>query len=113
MDWDVSNTGHSVGFRCSSDSVDISQSFSSSSGREATGGNSVIIGDITDGKIYQSVNVGDTSTYDFSVYVYDNTSGSEGGTVSSSIAELYYNGTAISAVAYTDEGSGWWKLTGS
>ncbi|MBT7082306.1 MAG: hypothetical protein HN929_12725, partial [Chloroflexi bacterium] len=100
------------GFRCASDSVAISQSFSSSSGREATGGNSVAIGSIADGKVTQSVNVGNTATYDFSVYVYDNTSGSEGGTISSSVAELYYNGAAISTT-YADIGSGWWKLTGS
>ena len=108
----TSNQYRYIGFRCASDSVAISQSFSSSSGRGATGGNSVAIGSIADGKITQSVNVGNTATYDLSVYVYDNTSGSEGGTVSSSVAELYYNGAAISTT-YTDIGSGWWKLTGS
>lgn len=111
LSWTADYTGNRVGFRCASDPVAISQSFSSSSGR-AGGGNTIIIGSISDGKIYQSVNVGDTSTYDFSVYVYDNTAGNVGGTVTSSVAQLYYNGSTI-ATTYTDAGSGWWKLSGT
>jgi len=111
----VNNTpGYTIirlGFRCASGPVAISQSYSSSSGR-AGGGNTITIGSIADGKSIQSVNVGDTSTYDFSTYVYDNTSGNVGGTVSSSIAQLYYNGATISTT-YTDAGSGWWKLSGT
>ncbi|PIR63233.1 MAG: hypothetical protein CO156_04265 [Candidatus Pacebacteria bacterium CG_4_9_14_3_um_filter_40_12] len=104
--------GGNLGFRCASDPVAISQSFSSNAGRSAAGGNAVSIGSVTDGKVYQSINVGDTSTYDLSVFVYDNTSGSEGGTVNALIAELYYNGSTVSTT-YTDMGSGWWKLSGS
>lgn len=100
-----------LGFRCASNAVNISQTYSSSSGRSG-GGDTVAVGSISDAKLYQSVNVGDTSTYGFSAYVYDNTSGSEGGTVSSSIAQLYYNGAAVST-AYTNIGSGWWKLSGT
>lgn len=100
------------GFRCASDPVAISHSFSSSSGRSAAGGDSVTVGSIADAKIYQSVNVGDTSTYDFFAYVYDSTAGNVGGTVTSSIAQLYYNGSVVSTT-YTDTGSGWWKLTGT
>jgi len=101
----------SVGFRCASDPVDLSSSFSSSLGREATGGDQILVGSISDAKVTQAVNVGDTSTYDLSAYVYDNTSGSEGGTVSSSVAQLYYNGSTVTTT-YTDMGSGWWKLAG-
>lgn len=100
-----------VGFRCASDPVDLYHSYSSSLGREAGGGDQIFVGTISDAKVTQSVNVGDTSTYDLSAYVYDNTSGSEGGTVSSSIAQLYYNGATVTTT-YTDQGSGWWKLTG-
>lgn len=107
-----SGTAAYIGLRCASDPVAISQSFSSSSGVAGGGGNSATIGSISDGKIYQSVNVGDTSTYDFSVYVYDSTAGNVGGTVTSSIAQLYYNGATISTT-YTDAGSGWWKLSGT
>ncbi len=103
---------YNIGFRCASDPVAISGIWSSSLGREAAGGTTVAVGTVSDAKIYQSVNVGDTSTYDFSVYVYDNTSGSEGGTVNSSIASLYYNGAAI-ATTYSNAGSGWWKLSGT
>ena len=111
LNWATSSALSNVGFRCASDPVAISQSFSSSSGR-AGGGDTITIGSISDGKIYQSVNVGNTSTYDFSVYVYDNTTGNQGGTVSSSIVQLYYNGSTISTT-YTDAGSGWWKLSGT
>ncbi|MDP1710324.1 MAG: hypothetical protein Q8L46_00055, partial [candidate division WWE3 bacterium] len=109
LNWDSSVAHVAVGFRCASDPVAISQSWSSSSGR-AGGGDTVTIGSISDGKIYQSINVGNTSTYDFSVYVYDNTTGNVGGTVSSSIAQLYYHGSTISTT-YTDAGSGWWRLS--
>ena len=105
-------TGHGVGFRCASDPVAISHSFSSSAGRGAAGGDILTVGSLTDGKITQSVNVGDTSNYNLSVYVYDNTTGNVGGTVSSTIASLYYNGSTISTT-YADAGSGWWKLSGT
>ncbi len=107
-----SDETNGTGFRCASDPVDISQSFSSSSGRGSDGGNSVTIGSVANGKVYQEVNVGDTATYDFSVYVYDDTSGSEGGTVDATVASLFYNGSTIST-EYTNIGSGWWKLTGT
>ena len=99
-----------VGFRCASGPVAISQS--NSSGGRAGGAVVVNTGALTDGKFVQSVNVGDTSTYDFSVYVYDQTTGNVGGTVSSSIAQLYYNGQTITTI-YADAGSGWWKLSGT
>jgi len=102
----------SIGFRCASDHVDLSHSYSSSLGRAAAGGDQIIVGSISDAKVTQSVNVGDTSTYDLSAYAYDNTAGSEAGTVSSSVAQLYYNGATVTTT-YTDQGSGWWKLTGS
>ncbi len=72
----------------------------------------IVIGNVVDGKIYQTVNVGDTSTYNFSAYVYDNTTGNQGGTITSSIAQLYYNGSTI-PTTYADAGGGWWKLTGT
>ena len=102
----------SIGFRCASDPVALSHSFSSSLGRGAAGGDTLIVGSLTDGKITQSVNVGDTSTYNFSAYVYDNTTGNVGGTVSTSITQLYYNG-AVVTTTYTSVGSGWYKLTGT
>jgi len=103
---------YSTGFRCTSDPVDLSHSYSSSLGHAAAGGDQITVGSISDAKVTQPVNVGDTSTYDLSAYVYDNTIGSEGGTVSSSIAQLYVNGSIITTT-YTDAGSGWWKLSGS
>src|SRR3989344_2170943 len=59
----------------------------------------------------QSVNVGDTSTYDLSAYIYDLT-GTAGEEITSTDAELYYNGATVTT-AYTNAGSGWWKLTGT
>ena len=103
--------GSHLGFRCASDPVAISQSFSSSSGRSG-GGNTISVGTVADAKVTQSINVGAADSFDFSVYVYDTTAGNEGGTVSSSIAQLYYNGAVVSTT-YTNVGSGWWKLAGT
>ncbi len=106
-----SYSGTGFGFRCASDSVVPSTSYSSSSGR-AGGGDTITIGSLADGTLTQSVNVGDTSTYDLSTYVYDNTTGNVGGTVSGSIAQLYANGATVTTT-YTSAGSNWWKLTGT
>lgn len=57
-----------------------------------------------------SINVGSTAVHTMSMYVYDGTSGNVGGTISSSIAKIVFNGTA-QTTTYTDEGSGWWRLT--
>ena len=110
-----SSTYPHVGFRCASDPVAISQSFSSTAGRAGADGNSVVIGTVSDGKIYQSVNVGDTSTYDLSAYVYNNTAGAVGGTVDTTVAQLYYGGNTISSAAWTEVTgeTGWYKLTGT
>jgi len=101
-----------VGFRCASDSVEIFQSFSSSSGRTATGGNEIAVGSVIEGTIYQELNLGDTQEYALSVYVYDATTGNEGGAVNNTIAQLYYNGETIST-NYQNTGGGWWKLSGT
>ncbi|NTW89835.1 MAG: hypothetical protein HGB37_02935 [Candidatus Moranbacteria bacterium] len=101
---------NSVGFRCASDPVAISSSFSSSSGRFAAGGTIFSVGPVSDGKLFQRVNVGDTATYDFSVFVSDATVGHVGGTVDATVASLEVGGTPI-ATTYTDQGSGWWKLS--
>lgn len=60
----------------------------------------------------QSFNIGDTNTYQLTAYVYDGTAGNVGGTVSSSVSELYYNGSVVSTT-YTNVGSGWWRLDGT
>ncbi len=105
--------GGAVSFRCTSEAITgLSQSVSAV-GRSGTDGNTVAIeSSIVDGTIYQSVNVGDTANYDFSVYVYDKTSGNDGGTVNADIASLFYNGLAI-GTTYASAGSGWWKLSGT
>ncbi len=59
-----------LGCRCASDTVDAKATYSSTSGRSG-GANTVTIGAVGDLKMYQSVNVGDTSTYDFSAYIYN------------------------------------------
>jgi hypothetical protein len=57
--------------------------------------------------VVQSVNVGDTNTYNLVSYAY-----TTGSAVTSSDAELFYNGATISTT-YTDVGSGWYKLSGT
>jgi len=73
------------------------------------------VGAVSDAKLYQSVNVGDTATYNISAYVYNNTAGSVGGTVDATVATLYYGGYAISSAVYTPVSgdTGWYKLTGT
>ena len=102
---------HSIGLRCASDSVDISQSWQSTTGHLKSGFDRISTANVLDARLYQSVNLGDTETYDFSAYLYDRTSGSEGGEIDENTAQLWYNG-AVLATTYTSAGSGWWKLTG-
>jgi hypothetical protein len=104
------------GFRCTSDALADSHSFSSNGGISSSGGDHVTIGSISDGKIIQSVNVGDTAVYNFSAYVYDNTTGNIGGAISSNIAQLYFDGSTLPTTYFDDSasrGTGWWKLTGT
>lgn len=98
------------GFRCASSSTGITQSYGPSIGRSSTGGNEVTASPLADGLIYQQINVGNSNDHELSVYVYNNTSGSVGGTVNNTVAQLYYNGGAIST-DFEDVGSGWWKLS--
>ena len=115
-----SDQGYNIGFRCASDPVAISSSFSSSSGRSAGGGQTITIGQtISDAKFYQSVNVGESQPYTISAYVYNLSSDPAGGTVDNTVATLYYGGNAISNATYTcadsncDSGAHWWKLSGT
>lgn len=100
-----------IGFRCASDPVAISQSYQSMLGRTG-GGLQTSVGNTTPAKIFQSINVGSADAFNFSAYIYDQTAGNEGGIVDSSVASLYYNGTAL-ATTYTNAGSGWWRLSAS
>ncbi len=59
---------------------------------------------------YISATSGSTTKVAYSAYVYDGTSGNVGGTVSSSIATLYFAG-ASQTTTYTNMGGGWWRLT--
>lgn len=59
------------------------------------------------GEFTQLVNVGDTNTYNLSAYAY-----TDGSAITSSDAELFYNGSTVSTT-YTSVGSGWYQLTGT
>lgn len=98
-----------IGFRCASDAVEISQSFQSTAGRAGSSANNITIGSLFDGKLVQSINVGDTAPYQLSAYV----SLAGGGEVNSSVAVLYYNGEEI-IPDYTREGeTNWYLLSAS
>jgi len=101
---------YAFGFRCASAPVAISQSYSSSSGR-AGGGNTITIGSYTDSKLTQSINVGNTSIYDFSVYVKN----TDNSAVTTDTAQLYYGGNTITNPLWTAVAgeTGWYKLTGT
>lgn len=106
-----------TGFRCATDGIVTSQSYSSSSGRSSSGGVTVAADTNVDSKLYQAVNVGDTVTYDFTAYVYDNTAGNVGGTVDATVAQLLYNDAVVGSVSYSQPDPtnqpGWYLLTGS
>lgn len=61
----------------------------------------------TDANYLQSVNVGDTATYNLYCYAY-----TTGAAVTSADVELYYDGAVLST-SYTDMGGGWYKLSSS
>src|SRR3989344_3495434 len=79
---------------------DTSTTYSSSSGSSK-----VITVDATN--FTQSVNVGNTNTYNLSAYAY-----TDGSAVTSSDVQLYANGSTVSTT-YTSVGSGWYQLTGT
>ncbi|MEI6462224.1 MAG: fibronectin type III domain-containing protein [bacterium] len=59
------------------------------------------------GEFTQSINLGDTNTYNISTYAYTN-----GSAVTSSDIELFSNGSTITTT-YNSVGSGWYQLTGT
>jgi len=104
------NQYYGIGFRCASDSVDISQSYLSNSGR-SDGANQISVGSVTDAKIYQSINVGAADAFKISVFVRD--TDPDGGVIDESVAQLYYNGAEVSTTYDDSDGDGWYKLTAS
>jgi formylglycine-generating enzyme required for sulfatase activity len=102
---DTNNT-YGIGFRCATDPV-VTQTYLPGTGHAENGSDSIAVGSVSDAKLVQDVNVGDTSNYDISAYVYNS-----GNTVDDTVAQLYYNGAIVSTI-YTDAGSGWWKLSGT
>jgi len=62
----------------------------------------------TDANYVQSVNVGDTQTYNLIAYAY-----TDGSAVTSSDLELYYDNSVLSTKYYALGGTGWYKLSGS
>jgi len=89
-----------------------SQIWESSPPSGRSGGANKIIAGSSGTKSYQTINIASLSNYNISAYVYNNTTGSVGGTVDSSIAQFEYAGVGI-GTTYTDVGSGWWKLEGT
>ena len=73
----------------------------------SSAGSAKIVAGSLGGNFTQSVNVGDTDSYNLNVYAY-----TTGAAITSSDAELFYNGSVIST-SYTSVGGGWYKLTGT
>lgn len=99
-----------VGFRCASDTVAISQSFQSNSG-QIGGGDIITNSSFVDSKLVQTVNIGDSASYDLSVFVYNKTNGSDGDAIDSSIASVFANGVTYPSTQYTSVGNGWYKIS--
>ena len=75
------------------------------------GTNSVKLVDVTTPEQYATpVTAGDTNTHSLSVYVYNGTAGTIGGTVDSTVAKLVFNGATVTPT-YTNTGGGWYRLT--
>lgn len=72
----------------------------------SVGSAKVVVGSNTTDYI-QSVNVGNTNSYNLSAYAY-----TDGSAVTASDAELFYNGSTVST-NYTAVGGGWYKLSGT
>jgi hypothetical protein len=81
---------------------DTSRTYNSTTGSAKIVGASDLTTNFT-----QSLNVGDTNTYSISAYAYTN-----GTAVTTSDAQLLYNGSAISTT-YTSVGGGWYQLSGN
>ncbi len=66
-----------------------------------------LVAGATDANFTQSINAGDTNTYNLSAYAYTN-----GSAVTASDLSLLVNGSIISTT-YTSVGGGWYQLTGT
>jgi len=100
------------GFRCASDSLSILQSYQSvTSGRASGPATSLTNNSFVDSKLVQTVNVGDSASYDLSVFVYNKTAGSDGDTIDSSVASVFANGVTYPSTQYTTVGDGWYKIS--
>ena len=73
----------------------------------SSAGSAKLVTGSSTGNFIQSVNVGDTNTYNLSAYAR-----TDGSAVTSSDVQLYYNGSTVSTT-YTSVGSGWYQLTGT
>jgi hypothetical protein len=116
LDIQPNTTSLNISFRCTTDSLGLAQNHSATEGRSSSGGSIVAVGTITEATISQSVNLNDTvNDYDFSVYVYNNTSGEEGSVIdeNADVAELSINGSAITTIYEATEDVGWYKLSGT
>ncbi|KKU59050.1 MAG: hypothetical protein UX82_C0029G0001, partial [Microgenomates group bacterium GW2011_GWE1_47_12] len=121
----ISNTKHGLFSTYEGNSFDNFTLFARGSGNEYTsapfeevtptqttsyaysGTGSVRLVAATDATYVQSVNVGDTSSYNLIAYAY-----TDGSAVTSADLELYYD-TAVLSTTYTSVGDGWYKLSGT
>ena len=97
--WAVYDTGGSTGSEVGSVTQDTSTFYAGAASAKVVAQ--------TNFAFTQSVNVGDTNTYNLSAYAYTDESA-----VTSADVELYYNGSTVSTT-YTSVGSGWYQLTGT
>jgi hypothetical protein len=69
-----------------------------------------IVGGNANDEYLTELDLGNTNNHTITAYVYNNTSGSAGGTVDDTVAQLIFNNTPVTTT-YTDEGGGWWRLS--
>jgi hypothetical protein len=73
----------------------------------AGSGSAKLTAGATGGNFNQSINLGNTASYNFQTYAYTN-----GSAITSADVELFYNGSTISTT-YTSVGDGWYLLSGT
>lgn len=65
----------------------------------------------SDTTFIQTLDPNSTAAHTMSVYVYRGTTGSIGGTIDNTVAQIVWEGANQTGTTYTDLGDGWWRLS--
>ncbi len=71
----------------------------------------IVASGTSDNALTIGIDPNSTSKHALTAYIYNGTSGSVGGTIDNTVAELVWEGSAQPTATYTDEGGGWWRIS--